>query len=289
MERFDAYAYMRSVRDDADLSSTQKHVALVLVTWASGVSGECHPSHGAVAEATGYNVQTVRRTLAALVKCGRLESTRTGKQAGGTLIYYTLRVHPTSTEDTSGEGGSSGGDDTNGSRKPTGAESTNGSEPTGTQGTSGGVGPIGIEGTRPLVPRASLLKGTTSGTTTRKHPLTTYAGGAETAEDGRRELDELDAEARKLDLDDRTGSPDARVLRAIDHLAGEQVRDRKGKGKRVTSPAGLRRTIRQDLLDEQYLGLLALARTGWSPRELAARAGNASYRPARPRSNGSAA
>lgn len=280
MARFDAFAYMRAVRDDAALSSTQKHVAHVMVTWANNVTGECFPEHGAVAEATGYNVQTVRRTLAALVKCGRLGATRTSRPGGGTLIHYTLRVRATSTEGTSGGGGPSGSESTNGSRPPVVPRAPVDNRASDAQGTSGSEDTSGTYDTEPVVSRASLL-GNYKRTTPFKNPLPGYTRGSEATDEGRQELAALEAEARRLDIDAVDGRPDARVLRAINDLAGAQVQAAVDRGD-CKSRSGLTGHIRRELTDQHYLDLLPLARQGWTARDLAARIENPAHRP-RPR------
>lgn len=280
MTKFDAFTYMRSVRDDASLSSTQKHVALVMVTWANNRTGEAHPEHGTVAEATGYNVQTVRRTLAALVKCGRLASDRTARPGGGTLIHYTLRVRPTDAVGTTAEQGSSGSDDTNGSGKPVVPSIPVEDDASGALDTSDALGTSDALDTEPLVSRASLL-GNYPRTTSRKHPQTVYTRGSNGADDGQQELAALEAEAQRVDIDSTEGSPDARLIRAIDWLAAQKTDVAKNVGNRDA----YRRSIVEDLRSEHYVKMLGYARQGWTARDLAARIENPAHRP-RPRAVG---
>jgi hypothetical protein len=88
----------------------------------------------------------------------------------------------------------------------------------------------------------------------------------------------------EIELDDRSADPDAKVLRAITSATEAEVETAVDRGD-CKSRTGLTNHVRQRLIDEHYVDLLALSRQGWTARDLWSRIENPAHRP-RPRAVG---
>jgi hypothetical protein len=66
-----AFAYLRGVRDDAQLSASERQVLIMLALRAGG-DGTCYPSVATLARDTGLGLRTIRRTIRLLTTNGRL-------------------------------------------------------------------------------------------------------------------------------------------------------------------------------------------------------------------------